>query len=102
MSEFADNEYWGNNFNDIMSGMNVLFNLLIVNNWTECEIGFEVVVGKWARAFFFLFHIIGVVLINNLVCAFIITVFMDQWEKEREKEDSLTLTHREFYPRFRF
>lgn len=41
-TDFADNDYWANNFNDIFSGLNVLFNLLVVNNWTECEVGFEV------------------------------------------------------------
>eukprot|EP00980_Cylindrotheca_fusiformis_P019093 scaffold6440_cov124-Cylindrotheca_fusiformis.AAC.7 len=44
-TDFAENEYWANNFNDMMSAMNVLFNLLVVNNWTECEIGYEAVTG---------------------------------------------------------
>jgi hypothetical protein len=32
-TEFADNFYWANNFNDLLSGMNVCFNLLVINNW---------------------------------------------------------------------
>jgi two pore calcium channel protein len=44
-TEFAESDYWGNNFNDMMSGMNVLFNLLIINNWTVCESGFEATTG---------------------------------------------------------
>ena len=28
---YADCFYWGNNFNDLLSGMNVAFNLLVVN-----------------------------------------------------------------------
>jgi hypothetical protein len=56
----------------------VLFNLLVVNNWTECEIGFEVVTqARWVRCFFILFHILGVVLINNLVIAVVINSFME-------------------------
>jgi hypothetical protein len=31
---------------------------------------------KWVRVFFFSFHIFGVVLINNLVIAFIINSFL--------------------------
>jgi two pore calcium channel protein, plant len=78
-SDFSDNSYWANNFNDMMSGMNVLFNLLVINNWTECEIGFEAVTeGKWVRYFFFSFHILGVILANNLVVAFIINGFFQQ------------------------
>jgi hypothetical protein len=80
-NDFSDNEYWANNFNDMMSGMNVLFNLLVVNNWTNCEIGFEAVTGgKWVRLFFFCFHVLGVILVNNLVIAFIINAFLQQFQ----------------------
>ena len=76
---FSDNQYWANNFNDMMSGMNVLFNLLVINNWTNCEIGFEAVTGgKWVRLFFLSFHVLGVILVNNLVVAFIINAFLVQ------------------------
>jgi two pore calcium channel protein len=78
-NDFSNNDYWANNFNDMMSGMIVLFNLLVVNNWTNCEIGFEAVTGgKWVRLFFFSFHILGVILVNNLVIAFIINAFFQQ------------------------
>lgn len=57
-NDFSDNDYWANNFNDLVSGMNVLFNLLVVNNWTNCEIGFEAVTGGlWVRLFFLSFHV---------------------------------------------
>ena len=98
-SDFVDNNYWANNFNDMMSGMNVLFNLLVVNNWTECEIGFEYVTGgKWVRFFFFFFHLIGVIVINNVVIAFIINAFFQQlktiedrkgWEEQVEGEATI-------------
>ena len=80
-NDFSDNDYWANNFNDMMSGMNVLFNLLVINNWTNCEIGFEAVTdGKWVRFYFLAFYIFGVILINNLVVAFIINAFFQQLE----------------------
>lgn len=79
--DFVNNEYWANNFNDMMSGVNVLFNLLVVNNWTECEIGFEYVTGsKMVRFYFFFFHLIGVVIISNVVTSFIINAYMQQME----------------------
>jgi hypothetical protein len=63
----------------MFSGMNVLFNLLVINNWTECEVGYEAVTqSKWVRLYFLGFHILGVVLVNNLVTAFIITSFLQQ------------------------
>ena len=94
--DFVDNNYWANNFNDMFSGMNVLFNLLVVNNWTECEIGFEYVTGeKWVRIFFFSFHLIGVIVISNVVTSFIINAYFQQmktlvqrlgWEEIIENE----------------
>jgi len=84
-TDFSDNEYWANNFNDMVSAMNVLFNLLVVNNWTECEIGYEAVTqSKWVRLYFLAFHVLGVILINNLVVAFIINAFLQQLAKFRE------------------
>ena len=91
-NDFVDNDYWANNFNDVLSGINVLFNLLVVNNWTNCEIGFEAVTGaKWVRLFFLSFHVLGVILVNNLVIAFIINAFFQQLEtvNSRSREDIL-------------
>lgn len=78
-TDFADNEYWANNFNDMLSGLNVLFNLLVVNNWTQVEVGFEAVTqSRWVRLYFLSFFILGVVLVNNLVIAFIVSSFLNQ------------------------
>lgn len=85
-TEFAANHYWANNFNDMFGALNVLFNLLVVNNWTECQCGFEAVTQtRYNRLFFVLFHIVGVMLVNNLVLAFIINAFIKQWDFRHEK-----------------
>ncbi len=86
--DYVDNSYWANNFNDMISGMNVLFNLLVVNNWTECEIGFEYVTGgKMVRFFFFLFHVLGVLVINNVVIAVIINSFFQQLKTLNNRQE---------------
>lgn len=78
-TDFSASEYWANNFNDMIGGMNVLFNLLVVNNWFVCEEGYEAVTqAKWVRLFFLSYHVIGVILVNNLVIAFIINKFLHQ------------------------
>ena len=95
--DFVSNDYWANNFNDMLSGMNVLFNLIVVNNWTECEIGFEFTAGhKWiVRCFFFSYHVLAVIGISNVVTSFIINAFFQQmktieqrkgWEESIEGE----------------
>eukprot|EP00970_Alexandrium_tamarense_P010420 scaffold2107_cov192-Alexandrium_tamarense.AAC.47 len=95
--DFVSSEYWANNFNDMVSGMNVLLNLLIVNNWTiACE-GFEIASGKkWmVRLFHFSFHILGVIGIGNVIISFVINAFFQQmktikhrngWEENVEGE----------------
>jgi two pore calcium channel protein len=94
-TDFGDNDYWGNNFNDMISAVNVLFNLLVINNWTECESGFEAVTqGKWVRWYFISFHLLGVILVNNLVIAFVINNFMqhfNQLKEDQRQEPSLII-----------
>ena len=78
-TDFVGNSYWSNNFNDMFSGMNVLFNLLVVNNWTECLQGFEFTTGgKTVRFFFFLFHLICVTIISNVITSVVINSFFQQ------------------------
>jgi len=44
-----------------------------------CEVGFEAATkAKWVRLYFLSFHILGVILVNNLVIAFVITNFLTQ------------------------
>lgn len=88
-TDFAENEYWANNFNDMLSSINVIFNLLVVNNWTECQGGFEAVAQtRWNRLYFFFFYVIGVILANNLVLAFIINAFINQWDFRKEEVEN--------------
>jgi two pore calcium channel protein len=85
-TDFSDNDYWANNFNDMISSLNVLFNLLVVNNWTECADGFEAVTqSKCTRLFFLAFHIFGVIVVNNVVIAFIVNSFIAQWDIQHEQ-----------------
>ena len=65
----------------MFSGVNVLFNLLVVNNWTEFEIGLEYTTGtKLVRFFFLTFHLFGVIVISNVVTSFIINAYFQQME----------------------
>ena len=87
---FGSGDYWANNFNDYPSGFNSLFNLLVVNNWIILAAGLEEVTGHkwWTRLFFFAFHIIGVVVVNNIVVAFVIDSFMDEMATAGKKAGS--------------
>ncbi|KAL7534858.1 LOW QUALITY PROTEIN: hypothetical protein ACHAXR_006128 [Thalassiosira sp. AJA248-18] len=77
---FVESKYWANNFNDMFSGMNVLFNWLVVNNWTTETSGLETATGnKWlVRLFFFSFYLLGVIGISNVITSFVINAFFQQ------------------------
>lgn len=80
--DFVEGNYWANNFNDMFSGMNVLFNWLVVNNWTTMTSGLENASGnKWlTRLFFLSFYLLGVIGISNVITSFIINAFFQQLE----------------------
>lgn len=82
-TDFAGALYWANNFNDLLSGINVIFNLLVINNWNEMESGILAVSQtKQSRWFFFTFYIFGVILVNNLVIALSIDTFNNELEDD--------------------
>jgi len=88
-TDFAENHYWGNNFNCMMSGMNVCFDLLVINNWTIMSDGIVAVTGsKYSRFFFVVFHILGVIIVNNVVVAFVINSFITEWQQENSQTRS--------------
>lgn len=57
-----------------------LFELMVVNNWTITCDGFVAASeSKLTRVFFVLFHIVCVVIINNLVISFVVEAFMTEY-----------------------
>lgn len=86
-SDFAESNYWANNFNDMFGAINVIFDLLIVNNWTIIQNGYESVLqSRYNRLYFLSFYIFGNVLVNNIVVAFIIEAFIRQWDSMKKSK----------------
>lgn len=84
-TEFATNQYWANNFNDLLGGINVCFNLLVINNWNEMESGIVAVSqSKFPRLYFLGFYFFGVILVNNLVVALVIQYFIEEFETSKQ------------------
>ena len=80
-TDFTGSKYWANNFNDMFSSMNVLFNLLVVNNWTTEVQAFEYTTGgRTVRLFFFAFHLVCVTVIANVITSVVINSFFQQLE----------------------
>jgi two pore calcium channel protein len=67
--------YIYNNFNDFPSGLVTLFELMVVNNWWVIAETFIDVTNKWYRIFFMLFYFIAVLIVLNLLVAFVLDMF---------------------------
>lgn len=95
-TDFADAFYWANNFNDMLSGANVCFNLLVINNWNEMESGIVAVSQtKLSRLFFLTYYFMGVMIVNNLVIALVIGYFLEEFESDDDEVDDVFESGRE-------
>ena len=88
--------YFGNNFNDFPSGLVVLFELMVVNNWwvimdgiaasTTCATGANhMSTCTWAKGYFVSFNFIAVLMVMNLVVAFILDGFFEEQAQEKAR-----------------
>jgi len=80
-----------NNFNDFGSACVTLFELLVVNNWQVLMGGFVAVRGTQARVFFITFYTIAVVMVLNLIVAFVLDAFFRKEEQQRQVWERLQL-----------
>ena len=54
------------NFNNMANAFVTLFTLMVVNQWHVIAQGFVLVTSKWARIYFFTFHMVVVILVLNI------------------------------------
>ncbi|MED6139115.1 mitochondrial thiamine pyrophosphate transporter [Stylosanthes scabra] len=82
-SDLADNDYLLFNFNDYPNGMVTLFNLLVMGNWQVWMQSYKELTGtSWAYLYFISFYLITVLLLLNLVVAFVLEAFFAEIELE--------------------
>ena len=82
-STYGQSNYYSNNFNDFASSLVTLFELLVVNNWHVLMEGFVLVTTPYYRWYFISFWTIAVVVILNLVIAFVLEAFFNKDEQRR-------------------
>ena len=80
-SEFYRHEYCPNNFNHMLSSFIVLFELMVVNQWHVITEGYVLVSSKWARIYFITFHLVCVILILNILTAFVLEAFVLEYSQ---------------------
>ncbi|KAM1413183.1 hypothetical protein ACFXTO_025812 [Malus domestica] len=90
-SELYENDYLLFNFNDYPNGMVTLFNLLVMGNWQVWMESYQELTGTWWSIIYFVsFYLITVLLLLNLVVAFVLEAFfaeMDLESSEKSEEN---------------
>ncbi|CAI0549728.1 unnamed protein product [Linum tenue] len=87
-TDLAGNDYLLFNFNDYPNGMVTLFNLLVMGNWQVWMQSYTELTGsRWTVAYFISFYLITVLLLLNLVVAFVLEAFFAEMELEASEEN---------------
>ena len=78
--------YYDNNMNTISNAMMVLVELTVVNQWHVVSRMFIELTSNWSYLYFYFFYFVSVLLVMNVLTAFVLDVFITQYEAEdREK-----------------
>jgi len=86
-TDYALYGYYPFNFNDMFSAVVLVFVLLQVNEWVLFVNAFTVTTGsKWARFYFAINYLLGVLVVVNMFLAFIINslISLSRTEKQRK------------------
>ncbi|KER27122.1 transporter, cation channel family protein [Opisthorchis viverrini] len=84
-TEFVSWHYCLFNFNSITESYVLLLALVVGNNWHVFTDGLVMVTSRWTRLFFLLIHWSCVLLVLNVVLAFIIEAFLIEFDAQRSK-----------------
>ncbi|KAJ1284774.1 hypothetical protein BS78_03G230800 [Paspalum vaginatum] len=83
-TDLFGNDYLLFNFNDYPSGMVTLFNLLVMGNWQVWMESYMHLTGSsWSLLYFVSFYLISVLLLLNLIVAFVLEAFFAEMELEK-------------------
>ncbi|GLJ17076.1 hypothetical protein SUGI_0295400 [Cryptomeria japonica] len=86
-----ESDYLVFNFNDYPSGMVTLFNLMVMGNWQIWMESYVKLTGtSWTLIYFISYYVITVLLLVNLVVAFVLEAFFAQSELESSNCDEET------------
>ncbi|KAJ1434547.1 Voltage-dependent channel domain superfamily [Sesbania bispinosa] len=82
-TDLADNDYLLFNFNDYPNGMVTLFNFLVTGIWEEVIESYRELTGtSWTYLYFISFYLITVLLLLNLIIAFVLEAFFAEMDLE--------------------
>lgn len=85
--------YYNLTFNSFSRALVVLMALIVVNNWHVITKMYVYASGTPAKAYFIFVYVAGVVVMMNVLSAFILDVFMNSWEKYKQFKEEKKETH---------
>ncbi|GAV70418.1 Ion_trans domain-containing protein/EF_hand_5 domain-containing protein [Cephalotus follicularis] len=86
-TDLYEDDYLLFNFNDYPNGMVTLFNLLVMGNWHIWMQSYKELTGtSWTVSYFVSFYVITVLLLLNLVVAFVLEAFFAEMELETSEK----------------
>lgn len=78
-----DTYYYDNNMNSLYSSFIVFLELAVVNNWhviTEMYVGLSGT--RWTYLYFYVYYLVAVVIVVNVLTAFVIDAFVEQYNAD--------------------
>ncbi|XP_021850725.2 two pore calcium channel protein 1A [Spinacia oleracea] len=85
-TDLAENDYLLFNFNDYPNAMVTTFNLVVMGNWQAwMQTYWDLTGTSWSLVYFVSFYLITVMLILNLIIAFVLEAFFSELELEESE-----------------
>ncbi|CAH8441591.1 unnamed protein product [Schistosoma turkestanicum] len=84
-SEFVQWHYCTFNFNSPLDSYLLLLIITVGNNWQIFSDGYKMATTRWSRLFFIIIHWMCVLLVLNVVLAFIIEAFLIEYDAQHSK-----------------
>ena len=88
------NNIISNNFDDFLSAMVLLWDLLVVNNWHVFLHVFRDEINTWAQLYFICWWLTSAVVILNIFVALILDNFIVKWDIAQRKKNTSNVVDR--------
>eukprot|EP01001_Neometanema_parovale_P004192 NODE_157_length_3105_cov_115.241784_g146_i0.p1 GENE.NODE_157_length_3105_cov_115.241784_g146_i0~~NODE_157_length_3105_cov_115.241784_g146_i0.p1 ORF type:complete len:1002 (+),score=144.56 NODE_157_length_3105_cov_115.241784_g146_i0:392-3007(+) len=88
-SAFALSNYYAFNFDTFWASYVTVFCLMVVNNWHIIMEGYRMATSNLAVVYFISFYIVTVVVVMNIIMAFIVEIFLSQWALNQDSKLAL-------------
>ena len=95
-SSYGQNNFYGLNFNDFMSGCITLFSCLHVSDFDTIATGFTATTNESAKVYFTAWYVVGVLLMRNILKSFFLGEFLalflapPKMDQESNKTDKIS------------